>query len=144
MKYLTLAIALLLVTPCSDSDNNPPPQPPPPEPEPTFEFDAEIRRTEYGIPHIRAEDWKGLGYGFGYAYAQDNFCVTMREIIYASGRSAELFGEAGGNIGSDFLFRYLNGSDEEFEERFVSKLPQFSRDLTVGFARGMNLSLIHI
>ena len=138
MKYLTLAIALLLVTACSDSDNNPPPQPPPPEPEPTFEFDAEIRRTEYGIPHIRAEDWKGLGYGFGYAYAQDNFCVTMREIIYASGRSAELFGEAGGNIGSDFLFRYLNGSDEEFEERFVSKLPQFSRDLTVGFARGMN------
>jgi len=138
VKYLTLAIALLLVTACSDSDNNPPPQPPPPEPEPTFEFDAEIRRTEYGIPHIRAEDWKGLGYGFGYAYAQDNFCVTMREIIYASGRSAELFGEAGGNIGSDFLFRYLNGSDEEFEERFVSKLPQFSRDLTVGFARGMN------
>ena len=138
MKYLNLAIALLLLTACSDSDNNPPPQPPAPEPEPTFEFDAEIRRTEYGIPHIRAEDWKGLGYGFGYAYAQDNFCVTMREIIYASGRSAELFGEAGGNIGSDFLFRYLNGSDEEFEERFVSKLPQFSRDLTVGFARGMN------
>ena len=138
MKYLTLAIALLLLTACSDSDNNPPPQPPAPEPEPTFEFDAEIRRTEYGIPHIRAEDWKGLGYGFGYAYAQDNFCVTMREIIYASGRSAELFGEAGGNIGSDFLFRYLNGSDEEFEERFVSQLPQFSRDLTVGFARGMN------
>ena len=138
MKYLTLSIALLLLTACSDSDNNPPPQPAPPEPEPTFEFDAEIRRTEYGIPHIRAEDWKGLGYGFGYAYAQDNFCVTMREIIYASGRSAELFGEAGGNIGSDFLFRYLNGSDEEFEERFVSQLPQFSRDLTVGFARGMN------
>lgn len=138
MKYLNLAIALLLITACSDSDNNPPPQPPAPEPEPTFEFDAEIRRTEYGIPHIRAEDWKGLGYGFGYAYAQDNFCVTMREIIYASGRSAELFGEAGGNIGSDFLFRYLNGSDEEFEERFVSQLPQFSRDLTVGFARGMN------
>ena len=138
MKYLNLAIALLLLTACSDSDNNPPPQPPAPEPEPTFEFDAEIRRTEYGIPHIRAEDWKGLGYGFGYAYAQDNFCVTMREIIYASGRSAELFGEAGGNIGSDFLFRYLNGSDEEFEERFVSQLPQFSRDLTVGFARGMN------
>ena len=138
MKYLNLAIALLLLTACSDSDNSPPPQPPAPEPEPTFEFDAEIRRTEYGIPHIRAEDWKGLGYGFGYAYAQDNFCVTMREIIYASGRSAELFGEAGGNIGSDFLFRYLNGSDEEFEERFVSQLPQFSRDLTVGFARGMN------
>jgi len=138
VKYLNLAIALLLLTACSDSDNSPPPQPPAPEPEPTFEFDAEIRRTEYGIPHIRAEDWKGLGYGFGYAYAQDNFCVTMREIIYASGRSAELFGEAGGNIGSDFLFRYLNGSDEEFEERFVSQLPQFSRDLTVGFARGMN------
>lgn len=140
MKYPSLILALVLTTACSDSSNNPTPQPPPPEPEPepVFELNAEIRRTEYGIPHVSAEDWKSLGYGFGYAYAQDNYCVTLREIIYASGRSAELFGEAAGNTGSDFLFRYLNGSDAEFEERFVSQLPQFSRELAEGFARGMN------
>jgi len=131
-----LSTALLLS--CSDSNNAPPPPAPAPEPEPTFELDAEIRRTEYGIPHVVAEDWKSLGYGFGYAYAQDNYCVTMREIVFASGRSAELFGEAQGNTDSDFLFRYLNGDDADFEERFVSQLPQFTRDLAEGFARGMN------
>ena len=140
VKQFLVITALVLLTACSDSSNSPPPQPlpPAPEPEPEFELSAEIRRTEYGIPHVTADDWESLGYGFGYAYAQDNYCVTMREIVYASGRSAELFGEAAGNVGSDFLFRYLNGTDAEFEERFVSQLPEFSRELAEGFARGMN------
>lgn len=33
---------------------------------------ADIRRTTFGVPHIRASDERGLGYGIGYAYAQDN------------------------------------------------------------------------
>jgi acyl-homoserine-lactone acylase len=139
-KIITTLLMLVLIA-CSDSSNNnppPTPEPPAPPPEPTYELSAEIKRTEYGIPHITAEDWKSLGYGFGYAYSQDNYCVTMKEMVYASGRSSELLGEGQGNTGSDFLFRYLNGDDAEFEERFVSQLPQFSRDLAEGFARGMN------
>ena len=91
-RILTSVLVVSLLA-CSDSNNNPPPPAPAPEPEPTFELNAEIRRTEYGIPHVVADDWQSLGYGFGYAYAQDNYCVTMREIVYASGRSSELFGE---------------------------------------------------
>ena len=109
---------------------------PPPEPELTYS--AEIRRTEFGIPHIRAEDWGSLGYGFGYAYAQDNYCVAMREIVFAAGRSAELMGEDMGNIESDFLFRFLNGDKDAFADEFVSALPQFARDLAAGYSRGMN------
>ena len=26
---------------------------------------AEIRRTAYGVPHIKADDYAGIGYGFG-------------------------------------------------------------------------------
>ena len=138
MKTSITALLLLLLMACSDSSDNSAPPAPEPPPEPTYELSAEIKRTEYGIPHVTAEDWKSLGYGFGYAYSQDNYCVTMKEMVYASGRSAELLGEAQGNTGSDFLFRYLNGDDTEFEERFVNQLPQFSRDLAEGFARGMN------
>jgi acyl-homoserine-lactone acylase len=36
---------------------------------------ADIRYTEYGIPHITAEDFAGLGYGYGFAAATDNICV---------------------------------------------------------------------
>lgn len=102
------------------------------------DFAAEITRTTYGIPHIRADDWKGLGYGYGYAYAQDNYCVTMRLVALSSGRSAELMGEEEGSVEADFIARYINGSKEEFEQEVVSQLPQFAIDVAEGFTRGMN------
>jgi len=92
--YLACVLAALL-TACSDSDNNNADDAP--------VFAAEIRRTEHGIPHIKADDWRGLGFGFGYAYAQDNFCVTMRQVVFGTGRSAELMGEDEGSVESDLL-----------------------------------------
>ncbi|HAN67321.1 MAG TPA: hypothetical protein DCQ70_02345, partial [Halieaceae bacterium] len=68
----------------------------------------------------------------------DNYCVAMREIVFAAGRSAELMGEDMGNIESDFLFRFLNGDKDAFADEFVSALPQFARDLAAGYSRGMN------
>ncbi|MDX1733025.1 MAG: penicillin acylase family protein [Halioglobus sp.] len=101
-------------------------------------FSAEIRRTEYGIPHIKADDWKGLGYGYGYAYAQDNYCVTMRQVVFGTGRSAELMGEDEGSVESDLLSLYINGPKEEFQQMVVDQLPQFAIDVAEGFTRGMN------
>ena len=132
-----LAVCTMLLWACGGSnDDTAPalPEPPPAE----VRYSAEIRRTEYGIPHIRAEDWGSLGFGYGYAYAQDNFCVTMREVVFASGRSAELMGPTEGSIESDFLSRYLNGSKEEFRENFFDRLPENARALSAGAAAGMN------
>jgi acyl-homoserine-lactone acylase len=42
-------------------------------------YSAEIRRTEYGIPHILASDYGSLGYGYGYAFAQDNLASWPTE-----------------------------------------------------------------
>lgn len=140
-RYLSTLILSLVLAACSDSSDRlavAPPVEPEPEPEPASTYSAEVRRTEYGIPHIKADDWGSLGYGFGYAYAQDNFCVAMREIVFATGRSAELMGEDMGSVESDFLFRFLNGDKEAFAEEFVSALPQFARDLAQGYTRGMN------
>ncbi|MEQ8265486.1 penicillin acylase family protein [Pseudohaliea sp.] len=140
-KHLLATCLLpLAIAACSDNNNDPdiPPAPEPPEPEPEPTLSAEIRRTEYGIPHIKADDWESLGYGFGYAYAQDNFCVTMREIVFATGQSAALMGEDMGSVDSDFLFTYLNGDREAFQAEFIDALPQFARDLAAGFTAGMN------
>ncbi len=125
-----LAGAALLAA-CGDSDSDASPAA-----EPSLR--AEIRRTAYGIPHIKADDWAGLGYGYGYAYSQDNYCVTMREVIYAAGQSAERFGERGGNADSDFLTRYINGSKEEFARQFFDRLPDYAQELSRGAAAGMN------
>src|SRR3546814_14600179 len=44
-------------------------------------YQAEIRRTAYGSPHIRAQDEASLGFGMGYAYAQDNLCMLADEMV---------------------------------------------------------------
>ncbi len=132
---LLAALATLLITACSDSsDNLPTTEPPPAGPV----MSAEIRRTEYGIPHIKADDWASLGYGYGYAYAQDNFCVTMRLVVFGTGRSAELMGESEGSVESDLISVFINGDKETFQEQVVSELPQFAQDVAAGFVRGMN------
>ena len=62
---------------CSDGDSNNKPRPP----EPTPTYSATIERTAYGTAHITAADWGSLGFGQGYAFAQDRFCVLADQII---------------------------------------------------------------
>lgn len=133
--FATAAVAVLIG--CSDSnDDFLSAAPPPPEPEPTFS--AEVRRTEFGIPHVTADDWSSLGYGYGYAYAQDNFCIAMREIVFATSRSSELLGETQGDQVSDFVLRSILGTKEEFRERLLGDTETEAYQLGSGFAAGMN------
>jgi acyl-homoserine-lactone acylase len=55
-------------------------------------YSAEIRRTEYGIPHIRAKDYGSLGYGYGYAFAHDNLCVMADRVVTLRGERSRYFG----------------------------------------------------
>ena len=55
-------------------------------------YSAEIRRTEYGIPHIVANDYGSLGYGYGYAFAQDNLCVMADRVVTLRGERSRHFG----------------------------------------------------
>ncbi|WOE76938.1 acylase [Pseudomonas protegens] len=75
---------------------------------------AEIRRTSFGVPHIRASDERGLGYGIGYAYAQDNLCLMANEVLTVNAERARYFGAEGqtleqrDNLSSDVFFSWLN------------------------------------
>jgi acyl-homoserine-lactone acylase len=55
-------------------------------------YKAEIRGTEYGIPHIRASDYGSLGYGYGYAFAQDDLCVMADRVVTLRGERSRYFG----------------------------------------------------
>lgn len=75
---------------------------------------AQIRYTRYGVPHIVAKDERGLGYGVGYAYAQDNLCLLANEVLTVSGERSRYFGAKGqtleqrDNLASDLFFTWLN------------------------------------
>ena len=79
---------------------------------------AEIRRTEYGIPHILAHNWTGLGFGTGYAFAQDNICTIARDYVTVDAQRSRFFGpdksylqQANGvrvtNLDSDLFFQQI-------------------------------------
>ncbi|MCW8193685.1 peptidase S45 [Proteobacteria bacterium 005FR1] len=98
------------------------------------EFSAEIQRTEFGIPHIVADDYKGLGYGLGYSFAQDNICSLAREIVIASGKSALYLEESEDNIERDIFFTWYN--TEERQRALLDKQPPDVRDAVAGYAAG--------
>lgn len=98
--------------------------------------DVQIIRTEFGIPHITANSFYGLGVGYGYAYSQDNYCVLMKEVVRANGRSALLLGDDG-DLADDFVYGFYN-SDEYIENEFIPSAPQELQELVRGYAEGMN------
>lgn len=97
---------------------------------------VKLVRTKYGIPHITADTFYGLGLGYGYAYSQDNYCVLMKEVVRANGRSALLLGDEG-NLDEDFVYRFYN-TDDYIENEFIPSAPEDLQELVDGYAAGMN------
>ncbi|WP_233282020.1 bifunctional acylase PvdQ [Pseudomonas mangiferae] len=106
------------------------------------EVSTQIRWTAYGVPHIKAADERGLGYGIGYAYAKDNLCLLADEIVTARGERARFFGREGqssaevDNVTSDLFFRWLN--EAPALDRFLNAQREPVRHLLQGYVQGYN------
>jgi acyl-homoserine lactone acylase PvdQ len=55
-------------------------------------LDAVIVRTRFGIPHVKAADYASLGYGAGYAFAEDNVCLLADDVVTVTGERSKYFG----------------------------------------------------
>lgn len=106
---------------------------------------ADIRRTSFGVPHIRAADERGLGYGIGYAYAQDNLCLLANEVTTVNGQRSRYFGpeqftvEERQNQVSDLFFNWLN--TPQAVDAFWQAQTAEVRALMQGYVAGYNRSL---
>ena len=56
------------------------------------ELRATITRTSYGIPHVVARDWPSLGFGQGYAAAEDILCSLADTLVTGRGERSLFFG----------------------------------------------------
>lgn len=131
LTLLTMAVSLALFG-CSNSDNS-------------FNdddtdtsvstYEADIQRTEFGIPHITAKDYKGLGYGVGYAFAEDNFCSLAKEVVVASGQSMLYLGDEG-NVNSDVFYTWYNSPERRAE--FLAAQDPETIDAVTGYAAGFS------
>ncbi len=115
----------------------------PPQTAPGYE--ATITRTRFGIPHIRAADYGGLGFGAAYARAQDNLCLMADSYVGFAGERSRFFGSTGmamvglvtaTNLESDVFHRTLTDLPRlhaAFAQRSVAY-----RELVDGWVAGYN------
>lgn len=77
-------------------------------------YEATITRTTFGIAHVQAAEYGGLGFGAAYARAQDNLCLLADTYVTLAGERSRYFGSggdaliglgAGKNLDSDFYHR---------------------------------------
>lgn len=74
-------------------------------------YDATIRWTEHGIPHITAKNFGSLGYGSGYAAANASICTLLDTIVTGRGLRSRWFGPDGSY--DDYVS--MNGSNLQID-----------------------------
>lgn len=101
-------------------------------------FDAEIRRTSYGIAHIEADTLAELGFGEGYAQAQDHMCTLADVVIRSIGERAKYFGPGPDNahIYNDVTMKGLRIVEDATRE--LEAMDETTRGWTEGFVAGVN------
>jgi acyl-homoserine-lactone acylase len=122
---------------------------------PNARVHAELSRTTHGVVHVRASDFRGLGYGLAYAYAQDNVCMFADTLLTVRGERSRYFGPAAqatepvngeygaaieylqvNNEASDFFFKaYLD--PEQLKAGYAAGSAE-ARALLAGYAEGYN------
>jgi len=80
----------------------------------TATYEALVRRTRGGIPHIRAHDFASLGFGTGYAMAEDVGCTLADQFLTFGAERAQALGDVSA-VASDLLFQLLIDRGEALE-----------------------------
>lgn len=106
---------------------------------------ATVTRTALSIPTIEAPDWAGLGYGVGYAQAEDQICALASIYLTLSGTRALHFGP--GAAPNDLYYTYVN-QVAPFDRMMAAAPPQGPTPQAIamvdGFVDGYNAYLDHV
>lgn len=118
-------------------------------------INVELVRTTHGVAHVRADDFRSLGYGLAYAYAQDNVCMFADSLLTARGERSLFFGgearapkRSGDDYGAASGFMDLKNEDSDFFFKGYLDLEQLRanyaagaqepRDILQGYVDGYN------
>ncbi|MBB6542023.1 acyl-homoserine-lactone acylase [Thalassotalea piscium] len=116
-------------------------------PIPAFDNDgvlsANIRWTDYGVPHVTADNLQSLSYGVGYAFAKDNICVLADQILKYNSQRSKYYGPdmSPGSGDSEHLindFGYLALEIRSQAEKNLKLMSINSQALLSGYAQGYN------
>ena len=100
----------------------------------TEEGQVRVLRDPWGVPHVLSETDYGVGYGYGWALAEDRLEEALNGYWTVLGRRTEVDGEEAMDI--DRTFKLLRLTQDA--ERAFDKLPKLVRDVAEGYAAGFN------
>ncbi len=86
------SLAGLLATLAACTGRSSPAQTPSAAPESAEKYQVQIRRTDEGVGHIKANDYGSLGYGYARTVAEDNLCKLAELYLTLSGERSRYFG----------------------------------------------------
>lgn len=111
----------------------------------TAQYSAVIERTSYGTAHITANNYGSLGFGQGYAFAQDRYCLLMEQIVKVKGERSRYFGpdSTPGDGSNDFLniatdMGYKSLQLEDKAPAAISQLSDNAKSMLTGYVAGFN------
>lgn len=96
---------------------------------------VEIRRTAYGVPHIKAESLEGVAFGLAWCELEDYGERVIRPLIRARGELAKVNGYE--SLESDLINQF--GYERAVATYYL--LDPDTRQLMEGFAKGVNYFL---
>lgn len=101
-------------------------------------YEARIRRTSYGIPHIEAKDMGSLGFGEGYAQAEDHLCSIADQVVKVRGERSRYFGAGRSeeHLHNDITMKALQVVEDA--GRDLAAEPPEIREWFAGFVAGYN------
>tara|TARA_R110002094_G_scaffold43283_3_gene55455 strand:- start:3962 stop:6337 length:2376 start_codon:yes stop_codon:yes gene_type:complete len=131
------ALALCFVAGCQSPDPQPAGEASP-KPPSASRYDVEIIRSSFGVPHITAGDFASLGYGEGYAAAEDHICNIGHSLLTARGEMARYLGAGAdkANVASDAVVAALGIQSQAVAA--LSRQDSDNRAWLRGYADGYN------
>ncbi len=156
LRPAVLAVPLLALSACSSDADHPGSGGAEPPPIATASrISVDVARTTYGVPHVRARDFRSLGYGLAYSYAQNNVCMFADTVLTVRGERSQFFGgearapqRTGDEYGAASGFMDLKNEDSDFFFKGYLDIDQLragyaagaadARELIAGYVEGYN------
>lgn len=91
-------------------------------------YQATIVRTAYGVPHVTAQNYTSLGYGFGFAFASDNLCTMADAYVTVEAQRSRYFGP---DATYDFVGNRVDNLDSDLYWQSVIDAHVAERQLAV-------------
>jgi acyl-homoserine-lactone acylase len=110
----------------------------------TAAYDASIRWTTHGVPHIAAADWGSLGFGQGWACARDHFATIADQVTKVRSERSLFLGPGEGDAHVNTDFGYLALDVRGRAEHMATTQPPEAAAMVEGYAAGVSAWLAEV